>query len=208
MKISKKIMLSIFTCFFSLLGMASAVYALVQETVKITNMGFEVASSFDGSATPTPTPTSANSSLKMLKQLDLGSASTNLSDTVSGIVFKNMTPTFDQSFPIKVYNQGQVNLNLVASADYISDPNTLRDDIFVAVYEWNDTNSNGVVDSNELGTKYGEDTILRLKNDTFALGAITPNQIKGLVYKFKGTGLSSANYGQSAVFDFKLVGSE
>ncbi len=213
----RKLIIGICSLVFSLFGLASAVYALVEETVKITGVGFQIASSF-ASTTPTPTPTTSptptpiivvgNANLKLLKIPNAGTSSANIADAVVGPVYQNVDPSTEKYFPVKFYNQGQVNLNLVATADYVSDPDTLRDDLYVGVYDWNDLDSDGQYDVGESGTAYGYDTILRLRNDTFLLGSIAGGQTKGFVYKFSGSGLSSANLSMSAIYDFKIVGTE
>lgn len=219
MNLKKKIVVGFCSLAFSFFGLASAVYALVEETVKITGVGFQIASNFS-SSTPSPTPTSTpsvtptptisvgNANLKILKVPTAGTGSTNIADSIDGLVYQNVNPATEQYFPVKVYNKGQVNLNLVASADYISDPDTLRDDLYVGIYEWTDTNSNGQYEVGELGTALGSDTILRLRNDTFPLGVLSGGQVKGFVFKFAGTGLSSANFSKSAIYDFKIIGTE
>lgn len=200
----KRFLASMAVVLLSLGGLFQATSAVFEETVKVAGSSFSVATSFDdGGGTP---PTSSNTALKMIRNLSLGPASDNLVDSVPGASFENISPTWVAETPIKMHNVGSSVLDVVASADYISDVDTIRDDIYVEISAWNDANSNGQIDAGEEGDSYGRDTILRLKNDTFPLGEILSGETKGYILRFDGAGLSEANQGMSAVYDFKFTG--
>lgn len=183
------------------LSISTAVYAAIEETVKLTGVSFSVGTDF--SEEP---PTSGNTALKYLVSLTGGTSNSNLGDTVAGPSFQNLNAVWTQDVPVKLFNKGADTLQLTAKADYINDPDTLRDDIHVSIIEWNDADNDGVVDAGENGLVYGNDTILRLRNDTFVLGQVSANQVRGFIYRFSGEGLSEANAGQTASFDFTIVG--
>lgn len=200
----RKSLSSLFIVLLSLAGLFQATSAVFEETVKVAGTSFSVATSFDGGGgTPSTSP---NVALKMLTDLSRGNASSNLSDFVSGASFENISPTWVSVSPIKIYNAGSQSLDVVASANYISDVDTIRDDIFVEISAWDDVNNNGVVDAGEEGDSYGRDTILRLKNDTFPIGEIATGETKGYILRFDGSGLTEINQGMSAVYDFTFTG--
>ena len=143
-----------------------------------------------------------------MKDLAGSTGTANLTDETTGPTFENITTAWKDKVLLKVYNQGEKSLKLVSKADYANDPNTLRDDIFVKVYAWQDANNNGTFETGEAGDQYGYDSILRMKNDTFNLGNLSAGTMKGLVMEFDGTGLSSANADQTAVYDFIISGEE
>ncbi|PIR42581.1 hypothetical protein CO058_02885 [candidate division WWE3 bacterium CG_4_9_14_0_2_um_filter_35_11] len=201
----KRFIASLAVVLLSLGGLFQATSAVFEETVKVAGSSFSVATSFDGGGGPPP-PASSNTALKMLADLSLGHVASNLSDFVPGSSFENISPTWISESPIKMYNTGTELLDVVASADYISDVDTLRDDIYVEISAWDDSNSNGVVDAGEEGDSFGRDTILRLKNDTFPLGEIAPDETKGYILRFDGVGLTEVNQGMSAVYDFTFTG--
>lgn len=186
----------------SLLQVASAV---LQESVKVAGTSFSVGTG-TGTGGGGGGTTTGNTSLKILTNLTGGTNTSNLSDSVAGPTFTNVGPDWMDNFPVKVYNKGTVPLNLVALADYINDPDVLRDDIYVKIVEWNDSDNDGLVDTGEEGQTYGYDTILRLRNDTFGLGTINPSQQRGFVMKFDGTGVSEANANMNAIYDFVVTG--
>lgn len=188
---------------FCIMLMAGGVYAAISETVKITGTTFNVGTTFGGGSGG---PSETNTMLKMYTDLSGSNADSNLADSVSGPVYNDVNDTWSNDYAVKIYNKGSTNMTLVAKADYIDDPNTLRDDIYVTIIEWNDSNSDGIVDTSELGATYGNDTILRLRNDTFALGSISAGETRGFVYRFDGSGLSEANASQSAIYDFTIIG--
>lgn len=186
-----------------LVGFSGAVvYAAISEKGTVKGTTFKVASNF----TEQPAPTPVNSSLKILSSHNGGTVDANLVDSLTGPIYQDINPTWIAYYPVKFYNKSDQALTIVASADYIEDPNTIRDDLYVAIYEWNDVDNDGMYDDGEEGPLYKRDTILRLKNDTFNLGQIAGKTVKNIVLKFDGSGLSSANYSNQGIFDFVFTG--
>lgn len=200
----KRFIASLAVVLLSLGGLFQATSAVFEETVKVAGSSFSVATSFDGGGGPPPT--TSNTALKMLRDLSLGPDASNLSDFVPGSSFENISPTWISESSIKMYNAGDELLDVVASSDYISDVDTIRDDIYVEISAWDDSNSNGIVDAGEEGDSFGRDTILRLRNDTFPLGEIASGETKGYILRFDGAGLTEVNQGMSAVYDFTFTG--
>lgn len=195
--------LSVFLILFSVSSIVQATSAVLEETVKVAGTSFSV-----GETTGGGDEEPANTALKILADSSASATDSNLVDSVDGPAFEGITQEWSDQFAVKVYNKGANAMDLVSKVDYVSDPDVLRDDLYVEVLEWNDTNNNGIVDTGETGTSYGYDTILRMRNDTFALGSINPNETRGFVMKFDGTGVSDSNDGQQAVYDFLITGTE
>ncbi len=204
MKVKQIFQFVIFT--FSVLTLYGAVYAALEETVKVTGVTFNVGSTFGTGGGTGGGTTTGNTALKMLNSLTGGTVSTNLLDSKQGLTYDSINDVWTATYPVKIHNKSASSMNLVAMADYISDVDTLRDDIYVSIVEWNDADEDGVVDDSEEGQVYGNDTILRLKNDTFVLGTMAANGTRGFVYKFNGSGLTTTNAGQTATYDFTITG--
>lgn len=184
---------------------AGLVYAFVQEHGKVNGTTFKVSSQpvAEGGV-----PTAGNQNLKLLQNLIGATTANNLADQIPGPVFQDINTAWKDKSLVKVYNSGTKTLKLVSSAEYASDPNTLRDDIFVKISQWNDNNKNGKFEETELGESYGYDSVLRMKNDTFELGNLNAGDVRGFVMEFDGTGLSETNASQEAVYNFLINGEE
>lgn len=199
----KKIFLSgalvLLSC-VSLFGITSAVF---EENVSVAGTSFTI-----GTSSGEPGGTTGNTALKILKSNTAAASGSNLADTITGPAFENVNTTWVQTLPVKLFNKGTKTLAIVSGATYVSDPDTLRDDLYIEILAWNDTNNNGTVQEAEIGQSFGKNTILRFKNDTFALGDLTANSTKGYVLRFDGTGLSDANIGKTAIYDFIFTGVE
>lgn len=199
----KKIILSSLVVLLASMALTTTVLALFEETVKVTGSTFKVAT--DSTGEPEDTE---NGDLKILVNLGSDSNASNLADSVTGPLYDNISNSWTADYPIKLHNQGNKTLSLISKADYINDVNVLRDDIYVEVFAWNDTNTNGTVDTGELGQSYAKDTILRWRNDTFEMGRLLPNETRGFVLRFDGSGITDSNLGMEAVFDFEFTGTE
>ncbi len=201
MKNKKRLLASLLIITLSFISIVQGTSAIFEETVKVAGTTFSVG---DGGTTEEP----ANTALKVLADASQTATESNLVDTIQGPSFEGITEEWSDQFSVKVYNKGDSTLDLVSKVDYISDPDVLRDDIYVEVLAWNDNNSNGIVDEGELGESYGYDTILRMRNDTFNLGSIEPEETRGFVMKFDGTGISETNNGMQATYDFLITGTD
>ena len=204
----KRIIIGGISLFLGLACITAGTLGAIEETVKVTGASFNIGSAVGSGSTGGGTTTGGNSALKIYKSVLGSPVDTNLADSMLAPTFSNMNYAWTDKIPVKLYNKGSKTMNIISKVDYISDPDTLRDDIMAKVVEWNDSNNNGLVDSGEEGQEYGYNTLLRWRNDTFVLGTISPLSTKGLILKFDGTGLSEANANQSAVFDFTFTGVE
>ncbi len=186
----------------SLFGVTSAVF---EESASVAGVSFTIG---EESSEPGGGGTTGNTALKILKNTAVSAEESNLADTINGPSFTNVNSTWVQTLPVKIYNKGGTVLDIVGTANYVNDPDTLRDDLYIEILAWNDANNNGTVEEGETGESYGHDTILRFKNDTFDLGELNGSSTRGYILKFDGSGLSEANIGKTAVYDFVFTGVE
>jgi predicted ribosomally synthesized peptide with SipW-like signal peptide len=147
-----------------------------------------------------------SSDIKFLNDVTLGTESSNLTDELTGPSFSNISPTWTQDYLLKIFNNGTSNLALTTASYYetANDPQDLRSDIQVEIFPWNDTNSNGVVDSGEIGTALGKKTIIKWKTEGFDLGELQSGQQLPLIFRFTAPTLGDDQQGATAVFDFEF----
>jgi hypothetical protein len=98
-------------------------------------------------------------------------------------------------------------LNIFSTAYYetANDPNELRQVIYCEIYDWNDANSNGIVDNGELGTSYGMKQLIKWKTEGLSIGQIAMGEAKGYVLRFTTTSsFSPTLQGKTGIFDFEF----
>ncbi len=136
----------------------------------------------------------------------IGSAPDNLVDTLEGPSFGNIGQNWSKEYALKMINNGTTRLNVNSYANYETenDPESLRSDISVEIFEWNDSNSDGVLDPGETGMSKGKKTIVKWKTEGFDLGDFYPGQGKFVVLKFTTENISETKQGAQALFDFNF----
>ena len=144
--------------------------------------------------------------LRFLEDLPKGTDPTNLVDELPGPTFGNIGQTWSGDYPIKLINNGTSGITIASHAYYetTNDPAELRSDINVEIFEWNDANVNGVLDTGEVGMSLGKKTIIKWKTEGLGVGQINPGQVRALVLRFSTENLSSTKQGKSALFDFEF----
>ncbi len=142
--------------------------------------------------------------IKLLIDLAAGTDSANLTDQKQAPSFTNIGSTWSQDYLLKLYNNATTNLLVSSTSDYetINDPDDLRSYISVEPFDWNDNNTNGVLDSGELGTSYGKKTIVKWKTEGFDLGTINNGNVKSYVLRFSTDNLSDTKQGKTGIYDF------
>jgi len=203
----KKLISSIVIMALAVTSIFQATSAAFEETVTVAGSSFTIGTSSGGGGGGGG-GTGTNTALKFFVDLEGSAVDSNMSDTINGPVFDNIDSQWTDQMLVKMHNKGANAMNLISKANYVSDPDTLRDDIFVEVLAWNDANNNGVLDAGEEGQSYGHDSILRWRNDTFPLGQIAAAETRGFVLRFDGSGVTDANFGMEAVYDFVFTGVE
>ncbi len=144
--------------------------------------------------------------IKFLSDVTLGVDSSNLTDELTGPNFSNISSTWTQDYLMKIVNNGTSNLGIVTNANYetVNDPKDLRSDIQVEIFPWTDSNSNGIVDTGEVGTSIGKKTIIKWKTEGFDLGVLNAGQQKPLILRFTAPTLGDDQQGAIGVFDFEF----
>lgn len=145
--------------------------------------------------------------LKLLGDVTQGTTPANLVDEKPGPIFSNIGPSWVSDYTIKLYNNATTPLNIFSVSNYetTKDPNELRSVISCEVFDWNDTNANGVVDQGEIGTSYGTKTLIKWKSEGLSIGQIAIGETKGYILRFTTTNsLSSTLQGKNGIFDFEF----
>ena len=200
----KRFILSVMIIALSVAAVFSATSAAFEESVKVAGTSFSIGTDVGESEVLGP----ANVALKLFDNLGGSASVDNLVDSVPGPDFVGVNDVWTDTYLVKAHNSGDIPLDLVATANYVSDPDELRDDLFIEIIGWDDTNNNGVLDAGEETTSYGYDSILRFKNDTFLLGSIAQDETRGFVLRFDGSGLTEINETMVAEYDFLITGVE
>jgi hypothetical protein len=186
-KITKAV--SSYLVVLGLIGLtAGIVYAAFSDKGKVLGSQFSV-----GSA-----------DLKMYLNLSGGTEMPNLTDELPGPNFSGITPSWNEDYLIKFYNNGTSEVQLASNAEYltVNDPDDLRSIIFVEPIEWLDNNLNGGLDPGEEGQSYGKKTIIKWKTEGYNLGNIPSGTARGFVLRFSTDSVSDTKQGKAAVFDF------
>jgi hypothetical protein len=154
--------------------------------------------------------TIGSADLKFLLDLPRGTDPANLVDQLNGPSFSNIGPNWEGVYVAKLTNAGTKKINITSYADYTTanDPDDLRNNIEVAIYEWNDPNQNGLLDEGEQNVLLGKKTITKWKTEGIYLGERYPGATMPLVFRFSTTNLSATKQGKSAIFDFNFEATE
>lgn len=144
--------------------------------------------------------------IKLLAIIGGGIDSSNLVDEKTGPEFADISSNWIEDYPLQIYNNATGDVHLASNANYTTanDPEELRQLIFVEPIEWNDANSNGVVEDGELGVSLGRKSIVKWKTEGFDLGVLSPGQVKSMIFRFSTDAISDTKQGASALFDFEF----
>ncbi len=150
--------------------------------------------------------TTGSAEIKFLVNLAGDTQTENIADEITGPNFTNIGSNWQNDYAVKIFNNSTSAIDLGSNAYYetINDPDELRSYINVELIPWDDTNNNGLVETDELGTTYGKKTITKWKTEGFALGELNAGQIKGLLLRFSTTTLSDTKQGKTGMFDFEF----
>lgn len=191
MRILKKRILSYTLIGIFTIATAGIVYAAFSDKGNVLGSSFSVSSA----------------DIKIMADTTQGTNPANLVDEIPGPSFENIGQTWHEDYGIKLVNNGTTKLGVISNADYetVNDPQDLRQDMYVEIFEWGDANQNGVPDEGEYetyGTTYGKKTIVKWKTEGIAVGEFHPGQAKPLVLRFSTENLSDTKQGATAIFDF------
>jgi len=148
----------------------------------------------------------SSSDIKLLEDLSGAIGEANLMDELVGPSFERISPYWQEDYPIKVYNNGTDALDISSTANYetAEDPAELRQLIYVEPLEWNDADTNGVVDEGEVIYSFGRKTIVKWKTEGFLLGTVNPGEYKGYILRFSTDAVSDTKQGTTGIFDFEF----
>lgn len=149
----------------------------------------------------------SSADLRLLDDLAGGIASDNLVDEKEGPSYDEVSSYWEEDYLVKLYNNAPTDVQLTTNAYYVTanDPDDLRQEIYVEPFDWDDANSDGVVDSGEMSsTSYGKKTIVKWKTEGFDLGTASTGSVRGLVLRFSTDALPVSKQGASALFDFEF----
>lgn len=130
----------------------------------------------------------------------------NLVDSLPSPSLLDVTPSFEQDYLVKLYNNSTKASLLESHADYITaeDPEDLRRYITVEIYEWNDNNTNGILEGDELGTSMGSMNVIDWKSDGFSLNLIEPKSTRSFVLRFTAPEIPETKMGKTGMFSFEF----
>lgn len=150
--------------------------------------------------------TTATMEIKFLKDISAGNISENLVTELTGVSFDNIYNYWTTDYLVKLVNVSYNNVNISSYSNYTTaeDPASLRYSLFVEIFNWNDLNSNGVVDEGELSESLGKKSFVKWKTEGFSLGVFEPGVVKSYVLRFSAENLTDTKVGQSGKFDFEF----
>ena len=142
--------------------------------------------------------------LKFLSDVTAGNNPANLTDELTGPSFANISPTWTKDYLIKLINNGTSKLALTTQSDYTTanDPKSLRSNITAEIIKWNDSDSDGVLDTGEESENLGTKTIIKWKTEGFDLGELESGQTLSLIVRFTAPTLTGTQQGSTGIFDF------
>ncbi len=154
----------------------------------------------------------ASSDIKLLDVVGGGVDPSNLVDSKPGPVFSEIHNYWVEDYPVQIYNNGTAPVQLSSKADYenleVNDPEYLREEIRVDIYEWDDANDDGIPQQDELGGTHGSKTILGWKNTGYDdLGIINEGEVKSLVIRFTANDIDNKQ-GAAMLYDFRFNSTE
>lgn len=166
--------------------------------------GVSFANFFDKSNVLGSTFSVASSDIKLLQNNTLGTNQSNLIDYLDGPDFDNINPYWQKDYLIKIYNNGSANLDIISNSDFLltNDPKNISKILFVEIIEWNDANSNGVVDEQEGVYSFGKKSFEMWKAQGINIGTINKQNLKGYILRFTTQAISDDLQGATALFDF------
>lgn len=155
----------------------------------------------------------SNADLRIMRDTTLGTNPANLVEEIPGPSFDHIGQTWHEDYGVKLANIGDAKLQVISRADYetANDPQDLRQDMYVEIFEWGDADQDGIPDEGEYetyGKTYGKKTIVKWKTEGIDLEEVNPNQGKYIVLRFSTENLSDTKKGATAIFDFVFEGIE
>jgi len=150
--------------------------------------------------------TAGSAEIMFYNDLSKSSDSSNLVSEKSFSAFDLIGPNWSDTRLVKIYNKGTENLKLTFIAQVSGTDSTLSDNVNIEVFSWNDTNSNGVLDDDELGDTFGAKTLKQWQTESFDLGAFESEVIMPLVLKFSVGDITDELQKSNVTYNFVFNG--
>lgn len=128
--------------------------------------------------------TAGSAEILFYSNLSGTSDSDNLLSEKSFSPFELIGPNWTDTRLVKIYNKGTENLKLTLSSEVVGTDSTLSENLNIEIFNWNDTNSNGTLDDDELGDSFGAKTLKQWQTSSYDLGTFETKVTKSLVLKF------------------------
>ncbi len=190
---SKKVLLGIglVAVMVALAGVGGMVYAAFMD-----NTEFKGATIYVGT-----------SDIVLLNDLAKGNTADNLVEELPAPILTGVNPNWSQDYLLKIYSKANTPVNLFTEATYTTaeDPEDLRRYVMVEVFNWSDTNWDGILEEGELGQSYGIKNIIDWKMDGIDMGNSETNTITGYVFRFTAPEITNDKQGKTGKFDFSIT---
>ncbi len=146
--------------------------------------------------------------IRLLEDPSQPPSEANLKTSKAGLTFADLYPGWTKDFPLKIYNNGTLSINVNSTASYetANDPSSLREYIFAELFPWEDTNADGVADTDEVGTSLGKKSVVKWKTEGFSLGTLLPGSTTGVLIRFSAGAIPDTKMGQQAKYTFEFSG--
>jgi len=141
--------------------------------------------------------------LALLKDPGQPPTEENLTTSLDGFIFDNITDNWQRQVGIKVANTGDLTLQTLLAAqtaEAVVNPD-LKDVVKVKVFRWFD-NGDGLVQNEELGSETETKTLTSWISTPFTLGIIPSQGLGSYVIQFQVETLDNSYQGKTSMIDF------
>lgn len=150
--------------------------------------------------------TAGSAEILFYSNLSGTSDSDNLLSEKSFSPFELIGPNWSDNRLVKIYNKGSENLKLTFVAEVVGTDSTLSDNMNIEVLNWEDTNSDGVLDDGELGSSFGTKTLKQWQTSSYDLGMFESETSKFFVLQFSVGDLTDELQKSNVTYNFIFNG--
>lgn len=131
----------------------------------------------------------------------------NLTYTLSGPSFQNISPNWTHDYFLKYFNNGSINLNTSLRVVVVNDPAGLANHLKAETWLWNDIDGNGGHSGPDTYSLLAPaQTLQNLTISPAALGQMNVHQARGILLRFTTGEMPSETQASSANFNFVIEG--
>lgn len=150
--------------------------------------------------------TAGSAEILFYSDLSKSSDSSNLISEKSFSPFELIGPNWEDTRLVKIYNKGTENLKLTFGAEVVGTDSTLSQNLNIEVFKWNDTNSNGILDDDELGGSSGKKTLKQWQTSSYDLDTFETKTTKSFALKFSVGDLTDEFQKANVTYNFVFNG--